>query len=164
MTDVAGVLDGEETLQTLDGARIEDLIRHNKVSGGMVLQSRGGVARGGRHRHHEYHARLGDGAHARDGIRKALGARRDDVLLQFLIESVVLSLIGGALGVISGIGVAEVVTALIGMPSSIKLWAVLAGLVVAGTVGVFLEFIPRAKPRGSIRLWRSDLRCRELNQ
>jgi len=38
MTDVAGVLDGDETLQTLDGALIEDLIRHNKVSGGMVLK------------------------------------------------------------------------------------------------------------------------------
>jgi acetylglutamate kinase len=38
MTDVAGVLDGGETLQTLDGALIEDLIRHNKVSGGMVLK------------------------------------------------------------------------------------------------------------------------------
>jgi putative ABC transport system permease protein len=79
------------------------------------------------------------------GIRKALGARRDDVLLQFLIESVVLSLIGGALGVICGVGVAEIVTALIGMPSSIKLWAVLAGLVVAGSVGVFFGVYPARK-------------------
>jgi putative ABC transport system permease protein len=79
------------------------------------------------------------------GIRKALGARRDDVLLQFLIESVVLSLIGGALGVIAGVGVAEIVTALIGMPSSIKLWAVFAGLVVAGTVGVFFGVYPARK-------------------
>jgi putative ABC transport system permease protein len=79
------------------------------------------------------------------GIRKALGARRDDVLLQFLIESVVLSLIGGALGVIAGVGVAEFVTALIGMPSSIKLWAVFAGLVVAGTVGVFFGVYPARK-------------------
>jgi len=79
------------------------------------------------------------------GIRKALGARRDDVLLQFLIESVMLALIGGVLGVLSGVSVAEIVTALIGMPSSIKLWAVAAGLFVAGTVGVFFGVYPARK-------------------
>jgi len=79
------------------------------------------------------------------GIRKALGARRGDVLLQFLIESVMLALIGGVLGVLSGVGVAEIVTALIGMPSSIKLWAVAAGLFVAGSVGVFFGVYPARK-------------------
>jgi putative ABC transport system permease protein len=79
------------------------------------------------------------------GIRKALGARRDDVLLQFLIESVILSLIGGALGVLAGVFIAEVVTFLIGMPSSIKLWAVFAGLTVAASVGVFFGVYPARK-------------------
>ncbi len=79
------------------------------------------------------------------GIRKALGARRDDVLLQFLIEALILSLIGGAIGVITGVLFAEVVTALIGMPSSIKLWAVFSGLLVAATVGVFFGVYPARK-------------------
>jgi putative ABC transport system permease protein len=79
------------------------------------------------------------------GIRKALGARRDDVLLQFLIESVTLSLAGGTLGVLSGVVVAEAVTLLIGMPSSIKLWAVAAGLIVSASVGVFFGVYPARK-------------------
>ncbi len=79
------------------------------------------------------------------GIRKALGARRGDVLLQFLIEAVILALIGGILGVLSGVIVAEGVTALIGMPSAIKLWAVAAGLVVAASVGVFFGVYPARK-------------------
>jgi putative ABC transport system permease protein len=79
------------------------------------------------------------------GIRKALGAKRDDVLLQFLIESVILALVGGALGVLLGVGIAESGTALIGMPSSIKLWAVGAGLIVAASVGVFFGVYPARK-------------------
>ena len=79
------------------------------------------------------------------GIRKALGARRADVLLQFLIEAVTLSVTGGAVGVILGVTIALTITALIGMPSVIKLWAVAAGLIVAASVGVFFGVYPARK-------------------
>jgi putative ABC transport system permease protein len=76
------------------------------------------------------------------GIRKAVGARRSDVLLQFLIESVILSLVGGIVGVLLGIAVAKGVTLAVGMPSVIKLWAVLAGLIVSASVGIFFGVYP----------------------
>jgi putative ABC transport system permease protein len=76
------------------------------------------------------------------GIRKAMGARRSDVMLQFLIEAVILSLAGGVVGVLLGIGVAKGVTLAVGMPSVIKLWAVLAGLFVAASVGIFFGVYP----------------------
>jgi putative ABC transport system permease protein len=79
------------------------------------------------------------------GIRKALGAKRRDVLLQFLIESVIMALIGGSIGVLLGIGVAEGVTTLVGFPSSVAVWAVILGLSVAGGVGIFFGVYPARK-------------------
>src|SRR5256885_2236133 len=76
------------------------------------------------------------------GIRKALGARRSDVLLQFLIESATMSVVGGLVGVIVGASVAKTITLLVGMPSVIKLWAVAAGLLVSATVGIFFGVYP----------------------
>jgi putative ABC transport system permease protein len=76
------------------------------------------------------------------GIRKAMGAKRGDVLLQFLIEAVILAMVGGIIGVLLGIGVAKGVTLAVGMPSVIKLWAVLAGLFVSASVGIFFGVYP----------------------
>jgi putative ABC transport system permease protein len=76
------------------------------------------------------------------GIRKAMGARGQDVLLQFLIESSTVALVGGFLGVVGGIVLAKTVTLLIGMPSSVPLWAVLAALIVATSVGLFFGVYP----------------------
>jgi putative ABC transport system permease protein len=71
-----------------------------------------------------------------------MGARSDDILLQFLIESLTLALVGGALGVLFGVSFAKVVTLAIGMPSVIKLWAVAAGVLVAASVGIFFGVYP----------------------
>ena len=79
------------------------------------------------------------------GIRKALGARPRDVMRQFLIESSTMALMGGLIGVLGGIGIAKLVTLAIGMPSAIKIWAILAGLAVSAGVGIFFGVYPARK-------------------
>ncbi|HMF54241.1 MAG TPA: FtsX-like permease family protein, partial [Edaphobacter sp.] len=79
------------------------------------------------------------------GVRKALGAKRGDILIQFLIESATMALAGGAIGVIGGMGVAQVVTVLLGFPSTIAIWSIFAGLIVAGSVGIFFGVYPARK-------------------
>jgi putative ABC transport system permease protein len=79
------------------------------------------------------------------GIRKAMGARRSDILLQFLIESSTLSVIGGAIGVILGVLAAKLVSLLSPLPSSVQLWSVIGGLAVALSVGLFFGTYPASK-------------------
>jgi len=79
------------------------------------------------------------------GVRKALGAKRNDLLLQFLMESATLSVIGGVFGVALGVVSALGVSAAVGFPASVALWSVLVGLFVALTVGVFFGVYPARK-------------------
>ena len=79
------------------------------------------------------------------GIRKALGARPRDILMQFLVESATMALVGGAFGVIGGIMVAQVVTLVAGFPSTVALWSVLLGLVMATSTGIFFGVYPAKK-------------------
>jgi putative ABC transport system permease protein len=79
------------------------------------------------------------------GVRKALGARQRDILLQFLIESGLMALLGGMFGVIGGVGVGKLFTIFVGLPSSAPLWAVLLGLFMATSVGIFFGVYPASK-------------------
>jgi putative ABC transport system permease protein len=79
------------------------------------------------------------------GIRKALGARREDILKQFLIESSTISFIGGAIGVVLGVLFAKVVSLVTPLPSAVQLWSVLGGLLVALSVGLFFGTYPASK-------------------
>lgn len=79
------------------------------------------------------------------GVRKALGAKPKDIMMQFLIESGTIALVGGFFGVMGGIVVAEVITLVAGFPSTIALWSVLLGLVMAAGTGVFFGVYPARK-------------------
>ncbi len=76
------------------------------------------------------------------GLRLAIGARRRDVLLQFLIELTTLSLIGAAVGVLTGIATAMVVAELAGWPTLIRLDLVVLAVAVSGLIGVFFGLYP----------------------
>ncbi len=79
------------------------------------------------------------------GVRKALGAKRNDLLKQFLLESSTMAFAGGVIGVIAGVVIAKTVTLLISFPSTIALWSVFAGLIVAASVGIFFGVYPARK-------------------
>ncbi len=79
------------------------------------------------------------------GIRKALGARGKDILLQFLVESATMALVGGAIGVLGGVAVAQVVTLVLGFPSTVAFWSVLLGLIMATGTGIFFGVYPARK-------------------
>jgi putative ABC transport system permease protein len=79
------------------------------------------------------------------GVRKALGAKQRDVLMQFLIESALMATIGGVGGVGGGVAFAKLITIVVGFPSSAPLWAVFLGLFLAASVGIFFGVYPASK-------------------
>jgi putative ABC transport system permease protein len=76
------------------------------------------------------------------GIRKAIGARKRDILGQFLLEAVLLSGLGGAFGCMGGAGLAKLITLLFNYPTLTQLWSMLLALAFSGAVGIFFGFYP----------------------
>ncbi len=79
------------------------------------------------------------------GIRVAIGATEEDVLRQFLAESVVLSLIGGAVGILVGVGTSLIITRVLGWAVLISPTAIVAAAFFSMAVGVFFGFYPAKK-------------------
>jgi putative ABC transport system permease protein len=79
------------------------------------------------------------------GIRKALGASRMNIMLQFLVEALILCLIGGLLGVVLGAGLAQLMTRFAGWQTSVSLQAVVLAFAFSAAVGLFFGLWPARK-------------------
>ncbi len=79
------------------------------------------------------------------GIRKALGARRRDILTQFLIESVVLCLLGGTIGMMLGVGGAFLIAKLAKWPPLVSWWTMLIAFFFSATIGIIFGMLPANK-------------------
>jgi putative ABC transport system permease protein len=79
------------------------------------------------------------------GIRKAVGAKRIDVLSQFLIEAIIVCLIGGGIGILIGIGISSAVAALQGWRYAMPLYAITLGIGVSASIGLFFGIYPAMK-------------------
>jgi putative ABC transport system permease protein len=79
------------------------------------------------------------------GLRKALGARRVDIMAQMLTESVVLSVFGGVIGTLLGAAFAAAVSALTPVPASVEPWSVALGIVITALVGLFFGLYPASR-------------------
>ena len=93
------------------------------------------------------------------GIRMAVGARRRDILYQFLIESALISGFGGFIGIVLGFLVARIISAATSMPSSVEPASVLLAMVMSWTIGLFFGIYPanRAAKLDPVEALRSEL-------
>ena len=79
------------------------------------------------------------------GVRKALGAKRRDILGQFLVESTTLSLVGAIAGILAGIGVAHAIAAVSPLPAAVALWSIIVAVTVGVGVGVISGVYPASR-------------------
>jgi putative ABC transport system permease protein len=79
------------------------------------------------------------------GIRKALGARRRDIMSQFLVESTTLAILGAGLGILLGIGFAKAIAALSPLPAAVEIWSIFVGVGVGGGVGIIAGIYPASR-------------------
>jgi putative ABC transport system permease protein len=79
------------------------------------------------------------------GIRRAVGAKRKDILRQFLIEAVVLSCVGGVIGMMLGFVMAWLVSQIVNLPAAVTWWSILLGFGFSVMVGIFFGWYPASR-------------------
>jgi putative ABC transport system permease protein len=82
------------------------------------------------------------------GLRKALGARRTDIMSQVLTESITLSIFGGVVGLALGSMAAMAISALTPLPARLEPWSVVLGLGITAGVGLFFGLYPASRAAG----------------
>jgi putative ABC transport system permease protein len=76
------------------------------------------------------------------GLRKALGAKRRDIMSQVLTESITLSMVGGIVGIALGALFSTIISSLTPVPSAVEVWSVALGVVITAAVGLFFGWMP----------------------
>jgi len=76
------------------------------------------------------------------GTRRAIGAKKKDILFQFLIETVFLTVLGGLIGIGLGVGIAAAVTHFSGMPSEVSMWSIVGSMTISGIIGIVFGTYP----------------------
>ena len=79
------------------------------------------------------------------GIRKALGARRWDIMSQFLVEAATLSTVGAAIGIALGIVLAQIIAAVSPLPATVAPWSIVAGVIIGAGVGIVSGIYPASR-------------------
>jgi macrolide transport system ATP-binding/permease protein len=79
------------------------------------------------------------------GIRMAIGARRVHILLQFLVEAILLGMVGGAGGILAGIGASQAISSFAGWPTLLSPTAIIGGFLFSAAVGIFFGYYPARK-------------------
>jgi putative ABC transport system permease protein len=79
------------------------------------------------------------------GIRKALGARRRDIMSQFLVEAATLSTVGAIVGIATGIALAQIIAAVSPLPATVAPWSIIAGVIVGAGVGIISGIYPASR-------------------
>ncbi len=92
------------------------------------------------------------------GTRRALGAQKIDIILQFLLETVFLTTSGGVMGILAGIGIAKIITHYSGMPTIYSTWSILASLIISSMVGIVFGTYPayKAAQQNPIKVLRGE--------
>jgi putative ABC transport system permease protein len=79
------------------------------------------------------------------GLKKAIGAKKKRILFQFLTEAAVLTSLGGIIGVISGIGLAQLISTMVQIPVAIDVTAIVISVVFSMLIGVIFGLLPAVK-------------------